>query len=166
MRFPQLVAQVHADHSRVVLVLVREILAALEKFILGVLVAPPEAIAVVVGAAPLRGAGVVVEDYHEPHLSQGLDCNVEDFHGGLADQLRVRLQVLFRNDFVVVKELEGVGETDAVHFEFVPDVQSYVPDGAALQPINALSAQVTPGPVAPSEFDSPAEGVDYFNIAC
>ena len=77
MGLPQFVPEVDADHSGVVFVLLCKLLADLKELIFREFVAPPESIAIVVGAAPHGRAGVVVEDDHEAYIGERLDCDVE-----------------------------------------------------------------------------------------
>lgn len=50
----QLIPQVHANHPRIVFVPLGQVFAVLKEFILRILITPPQAISVVIGAAPHR----------------------------------------------------------------------------------------------------------------
>ena len=54
--------------------------------------------------------------------SVSLDGDIENFHGGFANQLRVRFEIFGINNVVVEIELKGVCESDAIHFK----LESYV----------------------------------------
>ena len=89
MRFPQLVSQIHADYSGIVSVSYSKGFGTLEEHIFWILSAPPEPIAIIVGATPLGGRGVVVENDHQTHISEGADRYVEDFHTCFPYKFRV-----------------------------------------------------------------------------
>ena len=74
----QLISEVHAYDKRIVFVSFSELLAALEKFILWKLIAPPKTVPVVVGTAPHRCAGVVIQDDHKTDIGEGLNGDIED----------------------------------------------------------------------------------------
>lgn len=64
VRLPQLVPQIDSDDSFVVSVSLCQLFGAIEEHILRVLSRPPEPVAIIIGAAPLRSAGVVIKDDH------------------------------------------------------------------------------------------------------
>ena len=160
MGLPQLIPEIHADDPRVVPVPLGELFGAVHEHALWELSAPPQPVAVLVGTAPLAAAGVVVQDHHETHLGQHLHRYVEDLHPALVYQLGVGCQVLLGHRPVVVEQLQRVRQPDAVHLELVPDIQGYVPQRTALQPIDAMPAHVRTRPVAPCQLDPPASRVD------
>lgn len=152
--FPDLISQIHADNSGVVLVSPCEFFGRFKEFVLRILMTPPESIPIVIATAPLGGTGVVIENDHESDISEGFHGDIEYFHGSFADEFRVGLEVLVRNNFVVVEQLHGVSETNAVHLELVPDVQGNIPHGTALQTVHAVPAHVSARPVSARQFDS------------
>ena len=105
--------------------------------------APPEAVSILVGAAPLRGAGVVIEDDHKANIGESLHSYIEYFHCRLSYELRIGSQEFFINNIVLKEEFEGIGESDAIHFELVTDIHSDVPHGPALQSVDAVTTHVT-----------------------
>ena len=60
--------------------------------------------------------------------------------------------------------MQGVGESDAVHFELVPDVLCDIAQRATFKPVNGVPAHMSTGPIAAGKFDPPAGGVDYFHV--
>jgi hypothetical protein len=85
---------------------------------------------------------MVVEDDHETDFSKSGNGDVEYLHAGLPNELGVRLQVFSGDRLVVIEHLKRVGEPDAIHLEFVPDVMGDFPQGAALQAIDAMPAHM------------------------
>lgn len=163
MSLPELISQIHSDNSGIFAIPLGKLFSALKEFILWELIAPPKAISVVIGAAPLRGASVIVEDDHQSDISKGVNGDVENLHACLPDQLRVCLEVLLGDGLVVIEHLEGVGETDAVHLELVSDVHGDFPKGTTLQTIYAVSAHVCTRQIATSKLYSASCGIDYLD---
>ena len=56
--------------------------------------------------------------------------------------------------------MEGVGEPDAVHLKFVPDVHSDVPERPEFKTINTVTTHVCSRPVPTSKFDPFAFVID------
>lgn len=158
--FPELIPQVHSDYQGILFVPLGKVLCTLKEHVLRILPAPPESVAVVVGAAPLGLGRVVVEDHHQSALSQHFDGMVEHFHGSFALEFRVGRDELLGYDIVLVEHLEGVGESDAVHFELVLDVKGNIPQRTTFESVNTVPGHVGPRPVGASEFDSFAGFVD------
>lgn len=71
----------------------------------GVLVSPPQSLAVGGGAAPHGAADVVVHYDHDACFGEFLHHNIEDLHGLLAFELGVGLQVLIGDHWIVVVHL-------------------------------------------------------------
>ena len=89
--------------------------------------------------------------------------NVEYFHPRLPYQLRVGPQVFLGHRFVLEEKLKGVGESDAVHLKFVPDVHSNVPQRSELKTIDAVPTHVCPRPVPARQLDPLALVIDYLD---
>lgn len=143
---PDLVAQVEADDPGVVPVADGEVAEAVHPPVLGELVGPPQALLVVVGAAPHRAAGVVVQDHHQPRLRHLPHCPVEDLHGPQPHQFRVGLQVLGRDHRVLVVQLQRERQPDAVE-PVGPDLLAEVAQPPELQPAHTVPAHVGARPV-------------------
>jgi hypothetical protein len=60
MGFPQLVPNIHPNNQRIILIPKSKGFSALEEGMFWKLIAPPESISIIVGAAPHGGAGMVV----------------------------------------------------------------------------------------------------------
>jgi len=144
-----------------VLVPLSKCLSTLEKHVLRIPIRPPQPITIVIRAAPLTSTGMIIQNDHQPHISQCLHREVKDLHGRLADEFRVGLQVLWLDHAVVEVQLQRVGQPDAVHVEFMLDVGRNLTQRSALQSVHALSAEMSARPVAAGQLDSPALGVDY-----
>ena len=89
-----------------------------------------------------------------------MHCDVKYLHPRHAYQLRIGSQVFLGDGFVLEEELEGVGEPDAVHLKFVPNVHSYFPYWPELKTIDAVATHVCPRPVPTSKFDPLALVID------
>jgi hypothetical protein len=123
----QLISEVHADDERIVFVSFCELLAALEKFVLWKLVAPPKTVSVIVGTAPHRCACVIIQNYHKTDIGEGFNGDIENLQRGFADEFWIGFEVLGLYHFIVEEELKGVAKANAVHLEFVADVHGDVP---------------------------------------
>lgn len=78
VRLPHFVPQIHADHSRIIFVLLGQLLQAIEKIILGVLLVVPKTVSVAGRAAPLRDTGVIVQVDHQSFFCEDSDRLIED----------------------------------------------------------------------------------------
>ena len=79
---------------------------------------------------------MIVKDDHETDFGEDSDGDVEDLHSCFADKFWVGSQVLRWNWFIVKEELKGVGQSDAVHLKFMPDIQGDISDGSEFEPID------------------------------
>ena len=82
---------------------------------------------------------MIVQDNHQAHIRKCLDRDVKDLDGRLADEFWVGLEVLGLDDLVIIEKLQGVGESDAVHLELVPDIMGDIAHRPALQPVHTFS---------------------------
>ena len=82
---------------------------------------------------------MIVQDNHQAHIRKCLDRDVEDLDGRLSDEFWVGLEVLGLDDLVIIEKLQGVGESDAVHLELVPDIMGDIAHRPALQPVHTFS---------------------------
>ena len=73
-----------------------------------------------------------------------LDGDIENFHGGFANQLRVRFEIFWINNVVVEIELEGICESDAIHFKLESDIEGNISKGPAFKPVNSMPTHMSP----------------------
>ena len=123
----------------------------------------PESITVAGSTAPLRFAGMIVEDYHKTGFSDGIDCNVKDLHGSFAVQLRIGLDKIIIDDVVAVEHFKRKGKSDGVHVESVPDLLAHICEFSVLEAADTVTFGVSSGPIAASDFDSFSSGVYDFH---
>lgn len=162
--FSEFVSQIDSNNSRIIGISSGELFCTVEKFIFWILSAPPKPITIIVWTAPLRGRSMVIEDDHQSHICESLNSDIEYLHWCLPNQIWVSFQVFFWHNVVIEVELQGIGKTDAVHLELVPDVFCNLSHGPTFKPVNSVSAHVTAGPVPPCQLNSPSGGIDDFHV--
>lgn len=65
---------------------------------------------------------MIIQNNHQADISKSLYCMVEYLHSRLANQFWVSFQIFGWNRLIIVKHLKRVGESNAIHLEFVSDV--------------------------------------------
>lgn len=106
---------------------------------------------------------MIIQNDHEPCLGQNVNSIVENLHGSFSVEFGVGLNQIVVNHVVFVKHLERKGESDAVHVERIPDLLCHVSKLSILESTDTVSFGVASRPVASSQFDTFAVGVDYFH---
>ena len=120
------ISQIRPYDPRVVFVSVCKSFSILEEHVLWKLSAPPQAVSIIIRTAPLRCTCMVVQNNHESHICKCLHSEIEDLHACFADEIRVGSKILCWNWLILEEKLKGICQSDAVHFELVPNVHSDV----------------------------------------
>ena len=147
MCLSKFISQINTNNSWIVSISPGEFFGAVKEFILRVLPTPPQSISIIIGTAPLRSTSMIVENDHEADFSECLNSDIEDLHGGLADQIRIGFQVFRIYNIIIEIELKGICESDTVHFKLKPDIKGDISQGSAFKPVYCVSAHMTTRPI-------------------
>jgi len=161
---PDFVPQVHPYDKLVAAELLGQVFQTLEELGFRVLLVEPQPVPVAVAAAPLRLAGVVVQDHHQSRAGQFLHSVHEYLFGGPAVQTLVGLDELWVDVLVLAlplpEQFQGEGHANAVHHELELDVGYQVLEGPAVQPTQAVPGRMASRPAAPHDLHPRAQGID------
>lgn len=106
---------------------------------------------------------MIVQNDHEPCFGKNVNGIVKDLHGSFSVEFGVGLNQFVVDHVVFVKHLQWKGESDAVHVERIADLLCHVSKFSVLESADTVSFGVASRPVASSQFDAFAVGVDYFH---
>jgi len=111
----QFVAKVGADDPGLVFVTLDDGAPVGQPFFFRIIGVVPEAVAVIVLAAPVCAADVVVEDDHEVRFGQGGDDGIHDLHGMFAAELRVGFEGVVGDDGIFFDGFVSPGQAHGVY---------------------------------------------------
>lgn len=115
---------IHTYHSFVILEHPCKSFQTAEVVFLWVLAVEPQPVSIERSAAPLRFASVVIQNYHQPRISQFSDSVLKYLDTGHPKELWIGLDEIIRDDIIFLEQFNRKCQSDTVHAEVVPDISA------------------------------------------